>query len=295
MQPLLEVRELVKQYRGVRAVDGISFSIERGSCVGLLGPNGAGKTTTVEMLEGIIPATSGEILFRGKKIDHEFCQSAGIMFQNTALQDYITVAETLSLFGSFYQRTRPLDELIEICALRDFLSRDVQKLSGGQHQRLLLAVALINDPEILFLDEPTTGLDPQARRNFWQLIHTIKSEQKTVALTTHYMDEAYQLCDRIAIMDRGRIIAQGSPQQLLKAHFENAVISLPVEQIPATLREQTGFNLHRRNTQVEIHSADLNASIRTLLEQGISLDQMQVRSPTLEDLFIELTGHELRA
>ena len=296
MKPLLEVRHLVKQYRDVRAVDRISLAIERGTCIGLLGPNGAGKTTTVEMLEGIIPATSGEILFRGEPIDDDFRQSAGIMFQYTALQDYLTVREALSLFQSFYQRSRPIDELIEICALSDFLSRDVQKLSGGQRQRLLLAIALLNDPEMLFLDEPTTGLDPQARRNFWQLIHTIKSEQKTVVLTTHYMDEAYQLCDEIAIMDRGCIIAQGSPKQLLHAHFENSVISLPLDHIPRALRESSGFNLHRRdNTLVEIHSNDLNTSIRSLLDQGISLDQMQVRSPTLEDLFLELTGHELRA
>ena len=237
MQPLLEVHRLVKQYRGVRAVDGISFNIERGTCVGLLGPNGAGKTTTVEILEGIIPATSGEILFKGGPIDDQFRQSAGIMFQNTALQEHITVQETLTLFRSFYRHTRPLNELIASCALGDFLSRDVQKLSGGQRQRLLLAIALLNDPEILFLDEPTTGLDPQARRNFWQLIRDIKAEQKTVALTTHYMDEAYQLCDEIAIMDRGRIIAQGSPQQLLKSHFENSVISLPLDHIPASLKE----------------------------------------------------------
>ena len=295
MQPLLEVRQLVKQYREVRAVDGISFGIAPGTCLGLLGPNGAGKTTTVEILEGIIPATSGEILFKGGPIDDEFRQSAGIMFQNTALQEHITVRETLNLFRSFYQRTRSLDELIESCALSDFLKRDVQKLSGGQRQRLLLAIALLNDPEILFLDEPTTGLDPQARRNFWQLIHNIKAEQKTVALTTHYMDEAYQLCDEIAIMDQGRIIAQGAPEQLLKSHFENSVISLPLEHVPAALTESSGLNLLRRNTQVEIHSNDLNATVRTLLDQGVSLDRMQVRSPTLEDLFLELTGHELRA
>jgi len=295
MQPLLEVHQLVKQFRNVRAVDGISFSIKRGTCIGLLGPNGAGKTTTIEMLEGITDATSGEILFKGRPIDDEFRQSAGIMFQHTALQEFITVRETLDLFRSFYLRMRPIDELINRCALADFLDRDVQKLSGGQRQRLLLAVALINDPEILFLDEPTTGLDPQARRNFWQLIHNIKSEQKTVALTTHYMDEAYQLCDEIAIMDQGRIIAQGSPGDLLKAHFETSVISLPFEQFPVAMDEINQPNLRRRNSQIEIHSNDLNASIRWLLDQGVSLQQMEVRAPTLEDLFLELTGHELRA
>lgn len=295
MQALLEVRELVKQYREIRAVDGITLRIERGSCVGLLGPNGAGKTTTVEMIEGITTPSSGEILFKGAPIDEEFRQRAGIMFQNTALQEFITVSEILTLFQRFYQRTRPLDELIERCALHDFLTRDVQKLSGGQRQRLLLAVALINDPEILFLDEPTTGLDPQARRNFWQLIDDIKAEQKTIVLTTHYMEEAYQLCDEIAILDRGRIIAQGSPEQLLQAHFKNSVITLPLKQVPETLHHLPGVILQRRNSQLEIHSGNLNSSMRSLLDLGVSLEQMQVRSPTLEDLFLELTGHELRA
>ena len=295
MTALLQVRQLRKEFRDLTAVDGVSFQIKRGTCFGLLGPNGAGKTTTVEMLEGILTPTDGEIIYRDKPSGQRFRNEAGIMFQHTALQDYMKVHEALKLFQSFYARTRPLDELIERCALGEFLQRDVRKLSGGQRQRLLLAIALINDPEILFLDEPTTGRDPQSRRNFWALVHNIKAEQKTVVLTTHYMEEAYDLCDEIAIMDHGRIIAQGSPQALLKQHFDNAVISLPASQAQDALARLPGHMLHRSNDRVEILSDDLDGSIRELLAQGVSLQHLQVRSRTLEDLFLELTGHELRA
>lgn len=294
MTPLLEARRLVKHYRAVKAVNGVSFSIPKGICFGLLGPNGAGKTTTVEMIEGILPPTSGETLYLGSPIDERFRNDAGTMFQSTALQDYIRVDEALRLFQSFYRRTRPLDELIERCALGDFLDRDVQRLSGGQRQRLLLAIALVNDPQILFLDEPTTGLDPQSRRNFWKLVHDIKGEQKTLVLTTHYMEEAYELCDEIAIMDHGHIIAQGTPRALLKKHFDNAVITLPANHVPDGLDPHPDL-IHRSNGQVEILSDDLNRSIRQLVDQGVSLAQLQVRSRTLEDLFLELTGHDLRS
>ena len=294
MTPLLEARRLVKHYRAVKAVNGVSFSIPKGICFGLLGPNGAGKTTTVEMIEGILPPTSGETLYLGSPIDERFRNDAGTMFQSTALQDYIRVDEALRLFQSFYRRTRPLDELIERCALGDFLDRDVQRLSGGQRQRLLLAIALVNDPQILFLDEPTTGLDPQSRRNFWKLVHDIKEEQKTLVLTTHYMEEAYELCDEIAIMDHGHIIAQGTPRALLKKHFDNAVITLPASHVPDGLDPHPDL-IHRGNGQVEILSNDLNRSIRQLVDQGVSLAQLQVRSRTLEDLFLELTGHDLRS
>ena len=294
MTALLEVRRLRKEYRDLTAVDGVSFQIQRGTCFGLLGPNGAGKTTTVEMLEGILPPSAGEIVYHGQPVGQQFRNDAGIMFQHTALQDYMKVREALALFESFYARTRPLDELIARCALGEFLERDVRKLSGGQRQRLLLAIALINDPQILFLDEPTTGLDPQSRRNFWALIHSVKSEQKTVVLTTHYMEEAYDLCDEIAIMDHGRIISQGSPQALLKQHFDNAVISLPASEAPASLAQFEGLSLHRSNGRIEILSNDLDNSIRQLIAQGVPLTHLQVRSRTLEDLFLALTGHELR-
>ncbi len=207
MTALLETNRLVKHFRGVKAVDGVDLTICAGRCFGLLGPNGAGKTTTVELLEGIQTPTGGRVYYQGTPLGPRFRQDIGIMFQSTALQDHITGRENLRMFGQFYPRTLPLAELTETCVLGDFIDRDTRKLSGGQRQRLLLAIALVNDPNLLFLDEPTTGLDPQARRSFWELIHRIKERGKTVVLTTHYMEEAYQLCDEIAIMDHGRLIA----------------------------------------------------------------------------------------
>ena len=218
MTALIEVRDLIKQYPGVRAVDGVSFTLDAGSCFGLLGPNGAGKTTTVEMIEGITPPTGGSVLYKGEPLGQRFKLEAGIQFQSTALQDFITVRENLRLFRSFYPRGMDLDALVTLCSLAEFLDRDARKLSGGQRQRLLLALALVNDPDILFLDEPTTGLDPQARRNFWDLVRAIRARGKTILLTTHYMEEAYVLCDRIAIMDRGRIVAAAAPDALLQQH-----------------------------------------------------------------------------
>jgi ABC-2 type transport system ATP-binding protein len=294
MSCILQVENLVKHFGTVQAVNGVSFAIERGTCFGLLGPNGAGKTTTVEMMEGILPATSGSIKYKGAPADVDFRNEAGIMFQETALQEFIQVGETLELFSRFYSCTRPLNELIERCALGEYLDRDVRKLSGGQRQRLLLAIALVNDPEIVFLDEPTTGLDPQARRNFWQLVNDIKQEQKTLVLTTHYMEEAYELCDEIAIMDHGRIIAQGSPRALLKKHFDNSVILLPASEVPASLDQDHRLKMHRMNGQVEILSEDVNATIELLMAQRIPLTHLQIRSRTLEDLFLELTGRGLR-
>ncbi|MCP3867178.1 MAG: ABC transporter ATP-binding protein [Gammaproteobacteria bacterium] len=294
MSTVLEARGLVKKFGEIHAVNGVSFAIERGRCFGLLGPNGAGKTTTVEMIEGTLAPTAGDTLYLGSPIDAQFRRDAGIMFQSTALQDYIRVREALQLFQDFYPESRPLDELIERCALGEFLDRDVQRLSGGQRQRVLLAIALVNDPNILFLDEPTTGLDPQSRRNFWQLIQDIKAENKTVVLTTHYMEEAYELCDEIAIMDHGRLIAQGTPTALLEKHFDNAIVSLPAEQVPDRV-DLHPARLQRRNGLVEIFSGDLDTSIRQLMDQGVPLAQLQIRSRTLEDLFLELTGHDLRS
>lgn len=295
MSSILQVDNLVKHFHQVQAVNGVSFAIERGSCFGLLGPNGAGKTTTVEMLEGIIPPTSGDIRYKGEPTGATFRQEAGIMFQETSLQEFIRVGETLELFSRLYTHTRPLDELIERCALAEFLDRDVRRLSGGQRQRLLLAIALVNDPQIVFLDEPTTGLDPQARRNFWQLVNDIKQEQKTLVLTTHYMEEAYELCDEIAIMDHGRIIAQGSPRALLKKHFDHSVICLPAQEVPEALDSDPLLKLRRVDGQVEILSDDINATIKQLMAQQVPLTHLQIRSRTLEDLFLELTGRALRS
>ncbi len=293
MTDLLETRNLIKHFRGVNAVNGIDLAIPAGCCLGLLGPNGAGKTTTVEMLEGIQQPTSGSIRYRGEVLGPRFRQEVGIMFQSTALQDFITGRENLRMFGNFYTRTLPLDELIDACALGEFLDRDTRKLSGGQRQRLLLAIALVNDPELIFLDEPTTGLDPQARRNFWELIHHIKARGKTILLTTHYMEEAYHLCDEIAIMDHGRIIAQGTPRELLEAHFDDVVLQLPATDFPDPPPSLSHTVVRGRNS-VEILTRDVTAAIRELLARDIPLARLQIRPRTLEDLFLELTGRELR-
>lgn len=295
MSTLMEVRNLRKSYGSVVAVDGVSFTIEGGSCFGLLGPNGAGKTTTVEILEGILPPTSGEVLYQGKPLDEQFTHDAGIMFQNTALQDYITVREALDLFASFYHRTVPAEQLIAQCALEEFLDRDTRKLSGGQKQRLLLAIALINDPVVLFLDEPTTGLDPQARRNFWHLLERIKTDGKTIILTTHYMEEAGLLCDHLVFVDHGKVIAEGKPDELLANQFDDVVLDLPMVEgslMPVTNSFQT---VKAGGDRIEIKTHDLDASVNALLAQNVSLSGMQIRSRDLEDLFLELTGKELRA
>jgi ABC-2 type transport system ATP-binding protein len=293
MAPVVEVRELVKQYPGVRAVDGVSFSIEEGQCFGLLGPNGAGKTTTVEMMEGVTKPTSGQVLYRGEPLGARFREEAGIQFQKTALQDFLTVRETLALFSRLYPRRREVDELVRTCALEQVADRDNRKLSGGQMQRLLLAIALANDPRVLFLDEPTTGLDPQARHNFWDLIRTVKAEGRTVLLTTHYMEEAYFLCDVIAIMDRGRIIAEGPPSRLLKEHFDDVVLELPREDFPAG-HGDLPLPVLVTDDRVEISTGDVEATLRALLERGVPLRHLRIRPRNLEDLFLELTGRELR-
>lgn len=292
MQEVIRVENLTKSYKDVVAVDNINFAIQKGHCFGLLGPNGAGKTTTIEIMEGIIKATKGQVSYYDKPIDDSMSQQIGIQFQHTALQDFLTVKETLNLFTSFYQHTVPHEDLIELCDLSEFLNRDNRLLSGGQRQRLLLALALINDPDIVFLDEPTTGLDPQARRNFWQLIKNIKARDKTVVLTTHYMDEAQQLCDDVLIMDHGQVIARGTPRQLLNEHFNEVFIYLPAEKIPQELCVQ--FNWQVNEQQVEITTTDVEATIALLLAQNISLSGLHVKSPNLDDLFLKLTGHSLR-
>jgi len=291
---MLEITDLKKTFQEVKAVDGVSLNIAQGCCFGLLGPNGAGKTTTIEMLEGIITPTSGKIRYKSEPLGPHFRNEVGIMFQHTALQEFITVREILKLFKQFYEQSKPIDELIASCALEEFLDRDTRNLSGGQKQRLLLAIALINDPQIIFLDEPTTGLDPQSRRNFWALLKGIKAQQKTIILTTHYMEEAHELCDELAIMDHGKIIAQGTPHALLAEHFNSSIITLPADDLPPNLSQIGGIEVQHIEDRVEILSDDINQTIRLLIEQQVSLNQLQVRSRTLEDLFIKLTGHELR-
>ena len=290
---ILEVRELVKQYPAITAVAGVSFSVPEGVCFGLLGPNGAGKTTTIEIMEGILPPTAGEVRYRGEPLGNRFREEAGILFQKTALQDFLTVRQCIALFRGLYTTGLEVDEVIRLCALEKLAGRDSRKLSGGQQQRLLLAIALVNDPAVLFLDEPTTGLDPQARRNFWELMQSIKARHKTIILTTHYMEEAELLCDEIVIMDRGRIIAQGPPRRLLHEHFAEVLLELPRQEFPAAARALP-LNIIDASDRVEISTHDLEATLRTLLEAKVPLTNLRIRPANLEDLFLELTGTELR-
>lgn len=294
MTTVLEARNLVKEYPGVTAVNGVSFSVPEGICFGLLGPNGAGKTTTVEIIEGVIAATSGEVYYYGAPAGTRFRQEAGIQFQNTALQDFLTVRETIEMFRALYDRKADLEPLIEQCSLGDLLDRDNRKLSGGQRQRLLLAVALVNRPRLVFLDEPTTGLDPQARRNFWDLVQSIRAQGASIVLTTHYMDEAQILCDDIAIMDAGEIITQGSPDELLRRRYKGLIIELPIRDLTDDLR-QIEHTVHENLGIVEIVTSDVTASLQQLSPHVSNLNHIKIRQPNLEDLFLDLTGHSLRA
>ena len=294
MTNILEVKDLKKEYPGVKAVDGISFSVKKGTCFGLLGPNGAGKTTAIEIIEGITASDGGSILYKNRPIGRDFHKETGIQFQATALQDFLTVKETLQLFHKLYPNPSNFDEIVEECSLKNLLSRDNRKLSGGQRQRLLVAIALVNQPELLFMDEPTTGLDLQARRNFWNMVEKIKLRNTTLILTTHYMEEADFLCDEIAIMDKGKIIAYGEPKELIAQHFKEVVLELPEDEvknhalnIPMEYEFKFGY--------LEIYTHDIPTALNLLKEQNIPLDKLKIRPFNLEDLFLKLTGSELRS
>jgi len=294
MPVILQVSNLVKRFAQLTAVNDVSFEIHEGSCFGLLGPNGAGKTTTIEMMEGIKIPDAGEILYQGAELGQQFRNEAGIMFQTTALQEFITVREIMVQFSRFYPHTTGIDELADRYELHEFLNQDTRKLSGGQKQRLLLAMALINKPRILFLDEPTTGLDPQSRRNLWKQVQEVKERGATILLTTHYMEEAYELCDEIAIMDHGRIIAHDAPDALLAAHFDDVVVQIHAADIPCEIGERE-FDAIYRNGNAHIVTGDVNKTVERLLHLNIPLDRLRIRARDLEDLFLELTGKELRA
>jgi ABC-2 type transport system ATP-binding protein len=285
---------LKKEYPGVKAVDGISFSVKKGTCFGLLGPNGAGKTTAIEIIEGITASDGGSILYKNRPIGRDFHKETGIQFQATALQEFLTVKETLQLFHKLYPNPSNFDEIVEECSLKNLLSRDNRKLSGGQRQRLLVAIALVNQPELLFMDEPTTGLDPQARRNFWNMVEKIKLRNTTLILTTHYMEEADFLCDEIAIMDKGKIIAYGEPKQLIAQHFKEVVLELPEDEVknhPLNIPMEYEFKFG----YLEIYTHDIPTALNLLKEQNIPLDKLKIRPFNLEDLFLKLTGSELRS
>jgi len=302
--PAIRCRGLVKDYGTVRAVDGLDLEIRAGECFGLLGPNGAGKTTTVEILEGLLAATSGEVELLGRswKTDADTLrQRLGISLQETNLADKLTVEETLRLFRSFYPSGAEVDELLELVSLTDKRKTWYVKLSGGQKQRLAVACALVGDPEILFLDEPTTGLDPQSRRQLWGLIERFKSEGRTVLLTTHYMDEAQRLCDRVAIVDRGKVIALGTPRDLIESLGGTDVVEIKCDGVldEAALRELAG--VHSVKALVEGSSLTVEQLHKTLpmllahLHQaGRTLTGLSTHHATLEDVFVNHTGRHLR-
>jgi ABC-2 type transport system ATP-binding protein len=291
--PILELRQITKHYGAVRAVDGVDLAIPVGGCFGLLGPNGAGKTTLIEIAEGIQPPTSGEVLFQGARRAAAANDLMGIMFQATALLDFMSVAETLDAFRQLYDHGAELKTLSALCHLTELKDRRTTDLSGGQRQRLLLALALVNQPELVFLDEPSTGLDPQARHNLWAIVEDIKAQGKTIVLTTHYMEEAEHLCDTIAIMDQGRIIARGSVAQLLKQYCPEVGISLPASALEGRTAP-LDLPSRQRNGRVIFLAQDLNHGLNRLLTSGLDLSELQVHPPNLESVFLNLTGRHLR-
>lgn len=293
MDAILDVRGLVKTYGDLRAVDGVSFSIRPGICFGLLGPNGAGKTTTIEVIEDIIPETEGEILYKGSPRSSDFKERIGIQFQHTALLDFLTVRELLSTFQAFYNVRSDIDKLVDLCLLGDILGQYNNRISGGQKQRMLLALALVNDPELVFLDEPSTGLDPQARRNLWDIVLNIKKSGRTVILTTHYMEEAQHLCDEVAIMDHGKVIAQGSPDGLIKRHCHGTTVVLPRDRLRCH-PDQLALQWHAVGENIVVETDDINGCLKTLMAQAVDLNDVLIHSPNLEDVFLKLTGRKLR-
>jgi ABC-2 type transport system ATP-binding protein len=293
MTVLLEVKDLVKKYKSVVAVDGVSLTINQGSCFGLLGPNGAGKTTLLEVVEDIIEPTSGSVFYKGKSRHGSFREEIGIQFQHTSLLSFLTVAETLTTFQNLYQNTYTIDALANLCNLQEILHQYNDKISGGQRQRLLLALALLNKPDLLFLDEPSTGLDPQARHNLWDIVRDVKQEGRTIILTTHSMEEAEYLCDELAIMDQGKIITQGSPQALIRKYCAGVTVRLPRQSFNHPL-QSLDFPFREEGEMVVIHGEHANTILEKLMALQVDLQEMSIRSPNLEDVFLILTGRKLR-
>ena len=304
--PPLLVRGLRKRYGEVVAVDGLDLEIGSGECFGLLGPNGAGKTTTIEICEGLTEPDSGEVLVLGRRWgrdDRELRELLGISLQETQFSEKLTVAETVTLFRSFYKAGPPPKAVIALVQLEEKADARVGQLSGGQRQRLALACALVGDPALLFLDEPTTGLDPQSRRQLWELIEGFKAGGRSILLTSHYMDEAERLCDRVAIVDHGRVIALGSPRELIASLGAEHVLEFAVDDgvrldragldgVDGVLAADTSDGTIRLQV-VELHRA-MPALLGELRRQGAQLTELRTHSPTLEDVFVSLTGRRLR-
>ncbi len=300
----LRVRGLKKQYPKVLAVAGVDLEVRRGEVFGLLGPNGAGKTTTLEMIEGLTDSDEGEMEILGLNWKHdgsEIRSRIGVQLQSTSLFNKITPREALTLYAGYYPKARTADDLLELVQLTEKADAYHITLSGGQMQRLALAMALVNDPELVFLDEPTTGLDPQARRSLWDVVRQIKAEGRTVILTTHYMDEAEALCDRLAIMDHGKVLITGTPAELIAQLDIPSVVELSFEgQAPPVngFADRLGSAVEVRDDLWEIPTRDPKTLLPKLLEVAeaaqIPYQQIHVRRATLEDVFLQKTGRSLR-
>lgn len=312
MNQAIRCTQLVKRYDTrppVEAVRGLDLAVERGETFGLLGPNGAGKTTTIEILEGLIPPTSGEVEVLGLRWgsgnahDEELRQRIGISLQETRLSEKLTVCETLTLFRSFYRTGLSPDEAIARVSLQDKTRAQVGKLSGGQKQRLAVACSLVGDPDLLFLDEPTTGLDPQSRRQLWDLIRSFRNQGRTVLLTTHYMDEAERLCDRVAVVDHGKVIALGSPQELIARLGGDHIIEFALgDELPgppmAQLLALPGVRSARQEEAYVLQVTEPHVVLPALLDylrsNNRALTRLTTRHASLEDVFVQLTGRHLR-
>jgi len=303
-QPVLHVENLTKRYGDVEAVRGISFSVEEGEVFGLLGPNGAGKTSTIEILEGLRTPDGGKLSVCGydprihaEELKHEI----GAALQSTSLPDKIRVAEAIRLFASFYKRRRNVDDLLKRFGLEEKRNAFYSQLSGGQKQRLAIAMALVNDPKVLFLDEPTAGLDPQVRREIYDVIEELKNEKKTIVLTTHYIEEAERLCDRVAIVDHGKLIIEGTPRALKQGSADKTRIEVRLAKPESndTLKCLDGVSDCRDiNGAFVLHCQRppqaIVALVKHLEAQGNELVSLEIATPSLEDVFIELTGRRLR-
>lgn len=302
--PIIEVHNLTKHYGPVQALRGVSFEVQEGEVFGLLGPNGAGKTSTVEILEGLRPPDGGIVSVCG--LDPQmpgaaFKQEIGAVLQATALPDKLRVGEAVSMFASFYKRRRDPAALLKRFGLEEKRNTFYSQLSGGQKQRLALAMSLVNEPRVLFLDEPTAGLDPQVRREIYTIIEELKKERKTILLTTHYIEEAEKLCDRVAIVDQGRVIAQGTPRELKQRSAGTTRIELRLArpESDAALKQLEGVADCRASDGVYVvHSTRVPQTIVSLVKyleaHGNELSSLDIAAPSLEDVFLELTGRSLR-
>jgi ABC-2 type transport system ATP-binding protein len=301
---VIRVDGLRKSYGATRAVDGVSFEVRAGTVFGLLGPNGAGKTTTVEVLEGLRTPDSGDVRVLGVDVvarPDELKPRIGVSLQTAALYPKLNVVEVLDLFRGFYQRGRSTNELVELMDLGEKRTTRTQDLSGGQRQRLSVALALVNDPELVFLDEPTTGMDPAARRALWDVVLDLKAQGRTVLLTTHYMEEAEVLCDRLAIMDHGHILEEGTVNELISRRFKERAVrfdrieGLSDERLAAMAGVST---VKHENGEVLLYTRDVPATIGAVLDAseglGVEPANLGVRRATLEDVFLDLTGRALR-